>query len=218
MGTEYNTYFPVALNLKGRRVVVIGGDGEATMKIKSLLPCAPELVVVSPTVTEKLEALSKRGALLWIDRAYEYGDLEGAFLAIVCDPEAAKTAHQEASEKKVVLNVLDQTEFCDFIAVANFSRDGLQIGIHSSGKSAALSRRIRERLEKQFGDAYAQLTRVLGEVRPTIKALLPTHEARRAYWLDVVNEDLLERVDRDEICAEELKKDLLQKVEKHITH
>ncbi len=212
---EYNTYFPVAMNLKNRNVVIIGGDHEATSKSKAMLRCGPYLTVISPKITDELEQLAQGGSLNWIQRPYQKGDLKGAFLCIVCDQSLGEIVRKEAHEEKVVLNVLDVTELCDFIAVANFSRDGLQIGIHSSGKSAALSRRIRERLEQQFGNGYTDLTKVLGDIRPIIKRMFSTFKARRNYWLDVVDDAMLIRADQNEISEKALKKELLIKAKHH---
>jgi len=212
---EYNTYFPVAMNLKERNVVIIGGDHEATSKSKALLRCEPHLTVISLDVTDELEQMAESGSLTWIQRPYQVGDLKGAFLCIVCDQSLGETVRKEADQEKVVLNVLDVTELCDFIAVANFSRDGLQIGIHSSGKSAALSRRVRERLEQEFGDGYVNLTKVLGDIRPIIKRMFSTFKGRRNYWLDVVNEAMLIRADQNEISEMALKRELLIKAKHH---
>lgn len=212
---DYNTYFPVAMNLKGKNIVIIGGDHEATSKTKALLKCKPHLTVINPEVTDELEQLAQSESLTWIQRAYQPGDLKDTFLCIVCDQSLGEAVRQEADREKVVLNVLDVTKLCDFIAVANFSRDGLQIGIHSSGKSAALSRRVRERLEQQFGDGYANLTKVLGDIRPIIKRMFSTFSARRNYWLDVVDDAMLQRADQNNISEIALKKELLQKARQH---
>jgi precorrin-2 dehydrogenase/sirohydrochlorin ferrochelatase len=188
-------YFPVALNLKDRMVVVIGGNDEATRKVQGLLACGARLIVVSPTATPTLQQLVARGRLTLCQRGYRYGDLEGALLAVVCDPLHGAEARAEADQRGVLLNVLDRPELCDFIAVAKFSRDGLQFAIHTSGKSAALSRRIREQLEAEFGELYADLTRTLGEMRPVVRRIILSSEHRRRFWLELVSDELLDRVE-----------------------
>ncbi|MFQ5795332.1 MAG: bifunctional precorrin-2 dehydrogenase/sirohydrochlorin ferrochelatase [Candidatus Bipolaricaulia bacterium] len=204
------SYYPVALKLKDREVVIVGGNEEATRKLHSLLPCEPRLTVISPQVTGAIAQLAKAGKLRLIKRTYRHGDLDGAFMAIVCTPAVSQALRAEAVERKVLINVLDQAELRDYINVAMFSRDGLQIGIHTSGKSAALSRRIRERLERQLGEEYAALTQLLGEMRLIVKGMIRTPERRRSFWLGAVNAELLEKVENG-LSMEALREEILRK-------
>jgi precorrin-2 dehydrogenase/sirohydrochlorin ferrochelatase len=188
-------FFPVALRLAGRKAVVLGGDAEAAAKAQQLLSCEASVTVVSHAAVPAIERLAEAGELRWERRAYQEGDLEGAAIAICCDPAVGRAAREEASQRGVLLNVLDQPELCDFLAVATFARDALQFAVHSSGKSAALSRRIRERLERQFGDVYADLTDTLGRLRSVVRDRIDDAEARRAFWLDVITEEFLDRIE-----------------------
>jgi siroheme synthase-like protein len=205
-------YFPVALDLNGRLALVIGGDAEAARKVRALLACEARVTVLSPSVSSEIEQLADAGRVTLVSREYREGDLEGAFLAVVCDPACGERVRAEAGRRGVLLNVLDRPALCDFIAVATFSRDGLQFGVHSSGKSGVLSRRIRERLEREFGEPYAELTRVLGELRPAVAELIPTAAGRRRFWLDVVDAELLERIDRG-LDPGSLREEILRRAE-----
>jgi len=200
-------YLPVALQLRDRSVVIIGGDAEAARKAKQVLSCGARVTVVSPDAAAEIVEFAKDGRLKWLQRGYQDRDLEGAMVAICCDPEVAHAVREEAIRRGVLLNALDQTALCDFIALATFSRDGLQFGVHSSGKSAALTRRIRERLQRQFGDAYAELTRTLGEVRPVVREIIDTPQGRRTFWLGVITGEFLERIERG-FSPERLKKEI----------
>lgn len=197
-------YLPVALRLSGREVVIVGGDAEAAAKVSKLLPLRASVRVISASVTPELALRALQGELCWIPRAYREGDLAGAFLAFVCDLAFAARARREADSSGVLLNVLDREDLSDLIAVAFVDRGGLQVGVHTSGQSAALSRRIRERLEGQFTEGYAELVRTLGELRPRVRDLIASPEARRALWLKTVNQRLLEDVDAGRFSPEEL--------------
>lgn len=211
---NYDTYFPVALRLNEKRVVIVGGDHEAEMKVDKLIPTGARIKVISADATERIRERAQTGQIQLVERDYRRGDLLGAAMAIICDADRGKEARAEADENNVLLNVLDQTELCDFIAVAYFCRDGLQFAVHSSGKSAALSRRIRERLEQQHGQEYATLVRALGEVREEIARLIPSSKLRRDFWLEQVDAELLEDLDRlhtfpTQLDAKRVKADLL---------
>lgn len=202
-------YFPVALRLAGRPVTIVGGDAEAEMKAAKLIRCGAKLKLVSAAATPGILEYAASGLLEHVNRAYRNGDLSGAIVAFVCDRRFASEAANEAADANILLNVVDDIPHCDFIAVAYFERDGLQISVHSSGKSAALARRIRERLESRYGAEYAALVRTLGELRPEIKQILKTPRQRRAFWLDFVNGDLLDRVETETVSPADLKAEAL---------
>lgn len=204
----YDTYYPVALKLRGRRVVIIGGGDEAARKAAGVLACHADLVVVAAEPGGDLVRLAEAGRLRLVARPYQRGDLDGAFLAIACEADDAEAIRAEATERGVLLNVLDRAEACDFIAMAGFARDGLQVSVHSSGKSAALSRRVAEKLAGQVGPGYADLTELLGRVRPIVHRMIPTAETRRAFWLDFVNAEFLDRVETSGV-TEDLEEEIL---------
>lgn len=195
-----HSYLPVALRISGRTVVVIGGDEEAAAKVRKLLPLNCNLIVISAAVTPEIALSAARGELRWIRRPYQPGDLRDVLLAFICDASLAASARHEAATSGVLLNVLDRPELSDVNAVAFFDRAGLQIGVHSSGQSAALSRRIRERLEAQFGEGYGDLVQTLGTLRPLIRSRIASPGARRALWLEVVNQRLLDDAESGSFC------------------
>ena len=78
-------YYPVFLDLRGRRVVVIGGGAMGEEKVTRLMPYGADVVVVSPDVTDEVSKLAQDGQVEWTRRLYRGGDLEGAFIAIVAD-------------------------------------------------------------------------------------------------------------------------------------
>ena len=75
-------YYPAFIDVRGRDCVVIGGGELGEEKVVKLLECDASVVVVSSDVTDKVRGLAQDGAVEWIRRDYEYGDLERAFIAI----------------------------------------------------------------------------------------------------------------------------------------
>ena len=189
----FGSYIPVGLRVDGRRVVIIGGDGEAALKVEKLLGAGARITVISASPVPAIESLAGEGAVTLLRRDYRIGDLAKASAAFVCDARFAAAARAEADRRRVLLNVLDRTELCDFIAMAFVARDGLQIAVHSSGKSAALARRIREDLEERYGETFAELVRTLGELRSAVRQMIPSGETRRDFWLDTVDAALVTR-------------------------
>jgi precorrin-2 dehydrogenase / sirohydrochlorin ferrochelatase len=209
---ERERYYPVGLRLSDRLVVVLGGDAEAALKVQRLLPYGPDLHVIHPTVVPTIVERARTGQVRWSARAYQPGDLRGATLVIVCDPAAAAAALDEARQEGVLVNAVDRADRSDVIAMAGMTRGPVEISVHTSGASAALSRRLREDFEARYGDGLGALAAVLGELRPTVRARLADPARRRAFWLGVVDARLLARARSGNFDAERVRQEILERL------
>lgn len=144
---ESAAYFPLFLDLRGRRVVLAGGGTIASRRINVLRQFGCDLTVISPHL--KLEA----DWFTWLPRAYEPGDLEGAFLAIAAtdDREVNRAIGEEARRRGILVSVADCMEECSFFFPAICTGGGVVAGVVSSGKShrktAVAAKKIRTVLE-----------------------------------------------------------------------
>src|SRR5207248_2221497 len=90
-GRSLAGFYPVFLNLRGRRAVVVGGGAVAEQKVLGLLDAGAHVTVVSGETTPRLEDLAARGAIEIRRRPYRSGDLAGAWLAIAATDDRART-------------------------------------------------------------------------------------------------------------------------------
>ena len=140
-------YYPVFLDLRGRRVVVIGGGAMGEEKVTRLMPYGAQVVVVSPDVTDEVSKLAQDGQVEWTRRLYRGGDLEGAFIAIVADTSddaVNQAVSEEARQRNVPLNVADVTDLCTWITPSVARRGEVIVATSTGGASPALARRFRE--------------------------------------------------------------------------
>ncbi|MDQ3158105.1 MAG: uroporphyrinogen-III C-methyltransferase [Actinomycetota bacterium] len=72
--------FPLTLRVAGRKVVVVGGGHVATRRALSLVEANALVTVISPIISESLSSAVGRGEITWLQRGYEQGDLDGAWL------------------------------------------------------------------------------------------------------------------------------------------
>lgn len=166
------SYYPVYLDLRGRPCIVIGGGHEAERKVQGLLEAGAAVTLINATASIVLKDLALRGLIDWIARDYETGDLEGAFLAI-CEndrPPIFQAVAQEARRRNILLNVVDVTHLCSFIAPAIVRRGEVTFAISTGGLSPALARRLREELDASPVLRWAELADLLAEVRQEVRA------------------------------------------------
>ena len=201
-------YYPVYLDLQGKRCAVIGAGGVAERKVRQLLSAGANVTVVSPQATKALQQWANEGRLSWLRRQYKPGDLTGVFLAITAtDDEATnRRVHGEATTEKVLLNVADVPALCTFIAPAVVERGPVSVAISTSGVSPALARRLRELMEgsraidcPESGEttcrclAWADAAEVLSTVRQQLKAR--KHTASPEAWQQAMDAAMLQLVE-----------------------
>ena len=192
------TFYPVFLNLRGRRAVVIGGGAVAEQKVLGLIAAGAHVTVVSPETTPRLAELAAGGGIDLRRRPYRTGDLAGAWLAIAGTDDRGANAQvwAEAEREGVLLNAVDDLDHCSFIAPAIHREGDITVAVSTSGKSPALAARLRRRVARLVGPAEARLCDLLGELRPELAARVPDARARTALWYRIVDSDVIEFVRR----------------------
>jgi len=195
------TFYPVFLNLRGRRAVVIGGGAVAEQKVLGLLSAGAHVTVVSPETTPRLAELAAAGRIDLRRRPYRSGDLAGAWLAIAGTDDRAANAQvwAEAEREGVLLNAVDDLDHCSFIAPAIHREGDITVAVSTSGKSPALAARLRQRVARLVGPAEARLCDLLGEMRPELAARVPDSHERTALWYRIVDSDVIEFVRRGDM-------------------
>ena len=188
--TEPDFAYPIALDLSGRRAVVVGGGEVALRKARALADAGAHVRVVAPEVTA---GFAGDGRFECVAARYEKGHLEGARVAVAAtDDEAVnRRVAEDARAAGVLVNVVDRPELCDFIVPAQVRRGDLLIAISTSGAAPSLARRLRERLEKEFGPEYATLLEVLREVREDLKRRNLAPEVRRRVFERLTENDIV---------------------------
>ena len=190
------TFYPVSLDLRGRRAVVIGGGTVAEQKVLGLLTAGAHVTVVSPETTLRLADLAASAGIDLRRRSYRAGDLAGAWLAIAAtdDRTANAAVWAEAERLGVPLNAVDDLDHCSFIAPAIHREGDITVAVSTSGKSPALAARLRQRAARLVGPAEARLCELLGELRPELAARVPDTRARTALWYRIIDSDVIEFV------------------------
>jgi precorrin-2 dehydrogenase / sirohydrochlorin ferrochelatase len=184
------------MNLADRGVAVVGGGKVAARKIAALLASGAAVTVIAPRVEDEVSGLASAGRIVWINARFsenlldEIPDLTLVFGA-TDDREIGKALYEAAMQRGVPCNIADDPELCTFILPAVLARGDLMICVSSGGASPALSRRLREELEEQFGDEYAILTRLLADLRGRVLDLGRSSDENRALFYQVVDSDLL---------------------------
>ncbi|MCG0275696.1 MAG: bifunctional precorrin-2 dehydrogenase/sirohydrochlorin ferrochelatase [Thermosediminibacteraceae bacterium] len=164
-------YFPLMINLKGKRCLVVGAGGVAARKVKSLLECEAQVTVVSKKACSDIEKLAQEGKIKLIEKSFSPEDLDGNFLVFAAsdDPITNRLAAIEAAKRGIPVNVADSPELSTFI-VPSFLRKGhLTISVSTGGKSPRLARRLKEWIESNIPSGVEELLSKLEKERSFVK-------------------------------------------------
>ena len=184
------SYYPIYLNMHGRRCLVIGGGGVAERKLAALLEAGATPTVVSPAITDTIARWAKDRAIELIARRYQSSDLAEHEIAFVAtdDGEVNAQVFSDGRRLSVWINAADDPAHCDFILPSVLRRGDLTVAVSSGGASPALSRTIREELELYFTEEYELLVKLAAEARAELQARglsVPFETWRRALSGDV---------------------------------
>lgn len=177
--------FPVLLELAERRCVVIGALPIREGKVEALLAGgATDVLVIATEPEDQLLELELFEGVAVARRAWTSADLAGAFLVIAHDREAGERSRLADASRAAgaLVNVVDDIPSCDWAMPAIVRRGELLLAIGTGGASPALARKLRERLGAEYGPEWAEIVRVLRDVRAETMPLLPGFSERSARW------------------------------------
>ena len=209
------SYYPVFLDLTGRKVVVVGGGAVALRKIESLLECGASVYVISRDLAPELEDLLDKGEIRLIANEYDESCIKDAFLIIIAtnDGDLNRRISEAAKERNILVNVVDQPEECSFIVPSVVRRGDLLIAVSTSGRSPALAKRIRETLDAQFGKEYESFLNMMGRIRKELLLKDMQEVDRGRIFHALVDSNILESIRKQDLnfVASELERILGRK-------
>jgi len=184
-------YYPVALDLRDRLCLVVGGGPVAEAKVEGLLEAGARVTVVSPEVTEPLAAWAIDGRIIHRPHDYRADDLDGQQLVFSATDrrKVTEAVAAEARRRGLWVNAADDPAFCDFLLPSVLRRGRLVVAVSTGGASPALAARVRRDLEAYFAPEYDELVELAAEVRGELRsrAQRPVGEA----WRGALDRDLV---------------------------
>jgi len=179
-------YYPIMLNLQGKRCVIVGGGEIAERKLRGLLAAgADQIVVIAPKATRYIEEMAGLNIIELAAREYKEEDAHGALVlfAATNNKRLNETIAADGRRGGALVQLADEGESGDFITPSVVRRGNLLLAVTASGASPALSRLIRLELEQQYGNCYAVWTDRLGQLRKLAYETLRDEDGELVYAL-----------------------------------
>ena len=171
---ERNNLFPVFLKLEALNTLVVGGGNVGLEKLNALLKSCPraKVTLVAAAIKEEIRGLAAAAPdIILVERDFKPGDLKGKDLVMLAtdDPALHCRIKELARKKRLLVNVADTPDLCDFYLGSVVTKGNLKIGISTNGKSPTIARRIREYLEEALPENTNELLNNMQAIRARMK-------------------------------------------------
>jgi len=186
-------FYPILVDLQGKKALVVGGGKVAQRKIETLLEHGATVQVVAKELTASLEELRRAGRIEFLGEEFSETFVDGVFVVFAAtdDTSLNRRVSRTAQQRSLLVNAVDQPADCNFIVPSVLSRGDLVIAVSTSGKSPAFARKVRVELEQSFGEEYGLFLNLMGNLRKEILRLGLSQEENKSTFEDLVTSDLL---------------------------
>ncbi len=166
--------YPIALDLRNRPVLVVGGGTIAERKVHGLLEAGATVCVVAPQITEDLRAAASRGAIECRQRVYEAADLEGARLVYAATDRPEVNAAVVAGARERAIWACDTSGGAsDFSTPLAYRTGDVTFALDTGGSSPSFAKRLMTELRERFDERYGRAAATLRLARDYVKLVVP---------------------------------------------
>jgi len=188
-------YYPVFIDLRDKPCLVVGAGPVAAGKIGPLLEAGGLVTVVSPEAVPAVRQWHEAGRLNWISRKFRESDLDGRFLVIAAtsEPAANQWVYDAGEARRMLVNVVDETERCNFITPAIARSGPVQVAISTAGTCPTLAKRLRREIQATLlGEDTGRLAEFMARWRPEAKRRIAAFEDKVAFWRNVFDSEIVD--------------------------
>ncbi len=171
---ERNNLFPVFLKLESLETLIVGGGNVGLEKLKAVLTNSPaaKVSLVARTISDSITALAAQYENVKLfERNFKLWDMWNKDLLILAtdNRNLHETIRKFARSRRILVNVADTPDLCDFYLGSVVTKGNLKIGVSTNGKSPTISKRIREYLEEALPEETNELLDNMNKIRDQIK-------------------------------------------------
>ena len=198
--------YPFMIDIKDKKIVIIGGGKVAANRVISLLPWQPQITIISSTLDERLQKLVEENNIHYEARNFHLGDVEEAFIVIAATNDRhVNQLVKNSCHKNQLFNIVDDPAESSFHFPALHVHNGITVAVTTSGISPLLAKHLRDEFASiidEFDEGYLSF---LQEIRKLVKEKQLAPLEKRT----ILQQCLLEKY----IASSEERKTYLQQVQ-----
>lgn len=193
-------YYPMFLKLEGKECLVVGAGDVGRRKINNLAKACPKKIVVVDPHLEKSLIKTLPSFVILEKRGFRDDDLNNKFLVVAATSNRQLNEHigMLCMEKNILCNVVDRPDLCTFIVPSVIDKKNITITITTHGKSPALARYLKDKINELIKDEIVILAEILGKIRPYIKQMGKKSKDNREIFYSLLDERVIEAIQYDD--------------------
>ncbi|MFZ5978665.1 MAG: precorrin-2 dehydrogenase/sirohydrochlorin ferrochelatase family protein [Bacteroidota bacterium] len=165
-----NHLFPVFLKLEELHTLIVGGGNVGLEKITAVLSNSPNarVTLIAPEIRNEIKQLTENNSLVsLIYRKFMVKDLKDKDIVIIATENQSenKRIRDLAKRKRLLCNVADTPDICDFYLSSVVQKQNLKIAISTNGVSPTMAKRIKEILHNSLPDDIETTLNNLQQIR-----------------------------------------------------
>ncbi|MFK8079637.1 MAG: siroheme synthase CysG [Granulosicoccus sp.] len=181
---HFDQSYPAFLDLRDRRVLVVGGGSIAARKITRLTGSGASVCIVARQLTQSLEALCLQQGYSHLTRALDDSDFDRVNFVFAAsdDPEENQDTAKRAHRANCFVNVANVPSASSFLVPSLIDRKPLLVAVSSTGASPVLARILTARIDAFLPHTYSELGKLAIRYKERIARHIPDWRQRRRFW------------------------------------
>lgn len=165
--------FPVFLKLSELHTVLVGAGNVGLEKLTAILHNSPDarVTVIALSILPEVHALAAAyKAVTIVQKSFDDSGLDGADLVIAATNDSGLNnfIRQSAHDRKLLINVADKPDLCDFYLSSIVQKGNLKIAISTNGKSPTIAKRLKEVLSDGLPDELDTTLQQMSSLRNSL--------------------------------------------------
>lgn len=181
---------PLMLDLTERPCLVVGAGRVAERKINTLLQAGAAVTVISPEASWQIAQWAEEGRLCWQRQHYVDQPVEAYQLVIAAtnDPAVNLRVHDKVIACGGWINIIDRPDLCNVMFPSVMQRGKLVISVSTTGASPSFARKVKKKLEQEYGSEYESYMEFLTEMRQRVMMEVSEQAERRRIFQQLLDE------------------------------
>lgn len=178
-------YFPMFVQLKNKKCLVIGGGRIALRKIEVLKDFEADVTVIAPEMIPQIRQIDK---IRRIFRTFMEEDFKEAELVVAAtnDPKVNSEISKICMQRKIQVNAVDQKEDCSFIFPSYVKEGEVVAAFSSGGQSPMITQYLKEKIKPNLTEELGQIAQILGSLRAFAKSCIATKQQRKEFYKELL--------------------------------
>jgi precorrin-2 dehydrogenase / sirohydrochlorin ferrochelatase len=145
-------FLPIAINISGEKILIVGGDRSALKKLHILQRFGAEVEVLAKEVCDEI----KHNGIRYVEVAYHKKFLKGYLMLYSCTNNETldRQIVADCHEAGVLVNIHDKPALCQFVSPAIYRNENISVAVSSNGEDVHESIRLRNRIKEFLTKDY----------------------------------------------------------------